>query len=211
MYSEIRHHGPAEFPTFTSVRVMHMPFDLCDLSTLPEEIGVDVYRPLVRSLLATAPVHFGTGYITIDEAVVPAGQTHRRPGLHVDGGVGRGWGGGGGGWGKAGMIVAASHLGCVAWNQHFDGSAGDDGECEHLAQQCCDATRVDLRGGQAYFLGPLCVHDSLPMLCDTPRQFLRISMPNDAPWFDGYTRNPTGVKPTGPVRPARSAQMAFRP
>lgn len=37
---------------------------------------------------------------------------------------------------------------------------------------------------------------------DCERTFVRLSMPNDAPWYNGYTKNPKGIKPTGVIIPA---------
>ena len=208
--SEIREIGPVAFPAFTCTRVMMMPFKLEDVSTLPAELSS--YRPLVSALRDAAPVKEGVAYLTIDEAHVNAGETHRRPGLHVDGvgpdGRAAGWGGGGK-YGANGMIVAASHTGSRGWSQDFTGSAGPDGDCAHLAGECDPAAEVVLRGGVAYFCGALAVHESIPAAHDMQRQFVRLSMPSDAPWYEGYTANPTGIQPTGPIH-ARRAGMEYR-
>jgi hypothetical protein len=89
-----------------------------------------------------AGIVVGTAYLTIDEALIEAGKTQRRPGLHVDGigpdGSSGGWGGGGGGWGTNGMIVAASVAGCNVYTGEFQGWPGANGDCSHLAAQCHD-------------------------------------------------------------------------
>lgn len=54
-----------------------------------------------------------------------------------------------------------------------------------------------------YWVDGLCVHESVPMVRDCDRQFSRLSMPSDAPWFEGYTVNPLGVMPSGEILPAR--------
>ncbi len=64
---------------------------------------------------------------------------------------------------------------------------------------------------EVFWCGPLAVHESIPMTQDCARQFVRVSMPNDAPWYDGYTVNPVGVKPTGPIHESRDEFMRFRP
>lgn len=161
------------------------------------------------------------GYLTIDEKMVEPGETHRRRGLHVDGvyanGAG-GWSGGsgGGGWGggdapgmkATGMLTVSSVSGCRAWCQDFKGWPGAEGECDHLSDQCQDESCAVLSPSVAYWLDALCVHESLPMKARTPRQFVRLSLPSTAPWFDGYTENPLGVKPTGPILPRREFMMA---
>jgi hypothetical protein len=50
----------------------------------------------------------------------------------------------------------------------------------------------------------MCVHESVPVATDTERTFVRLSMPSTAPWFEGYTVNPKGILPTGPILPRRT-------
>lgn len=191
-------------PGFTGTRVMMMPVLLGDLSSIPEQLKH--YRQALASLFSFRPQHAGqVGYLTIDEKRVEPSRTHRRAGLHVDGVYQGRWGpwGGGGGWGSAGngMITVASHVGCRAYHQTVDGLPGWEGECDHLADQLRDGT--DFEAGRAYWVDGLCVHESLPQPVAVDRQFVRLSMPSTAPWFEGYTENPLGVKPTGPILPRR--------
>ena len=196
--------GPVEFPTFGSTRIMMMPVILGDLGSLPDDLAR--WRPLFGRLCDLAPFNQGTAYLTIDERVVPAGATHRRPGIHVDG-IGEdgsaGAYGGGGGYGKSGMLLAASHLGCRAWEQRFDGAPGPDGDCASLAAQCRADAERPLTASVAFWCGPLTVHEALPMASETARQFARLSGPSDAPWHEGYTANPLGIPPTGRIAPRR--------
>jgi hypothetical protein len=114
--SECAKVGELVFPEFRGVRVMMMPVRLDDADTLP----IEQWRVPFRRLVEMSPVKTGTAYLTIDEALVLAGETHRRPGLHVDGigpdGKEAGCGGGGN-YGASGMLIAASALGCVGWVQ----------------------------------------------------------------------------------------------
>ena len=64
-----------------------------------------------------------------------------------------------------------------------------------------------LRPETAYWMNATCVHESLPMRSNTRRQLLRLSLPSTAPWFEGYTESPLGVKPTGPILPRRDTFM----
>jgi hypothetical protein len=202
--SKIEDKGSLHFPEFTGLRIMMMPLRLEDEATIPEFMAQ--WRPAVRELIGISTVKHGTAYLTVDEAVVRAGETHRRPGMHVDG-VGA-WGGGGGGWARNGMLVASSRLGCRGWHQDFSGAPGDNGDCSHLADQC--AAETLFQPGRVYWCSPLAVHESLPQQENGPRTLVRLSMPNDCPWFDGYTQNPTGILPTGPVLPARTEFMGYR-
>jgi hypothetical protein len=197
------------FPVFSGVRAMMMPFRMDDVQgTIPWP----QYHVLLRGMVRAAPVEQGVAYVTIDEAEVEKGSTHRRPGLHVDGvgpdGKAGGWGGGG--WGAKGMLVAANRIGCRGWNQAFDGEPRPDGDCEHLAGQLRLDREVGMSSGGVYFCSPLGVHEALPMIADTRRQFVRVSLPNECPWYEGYTKSPVGVTPTGPIHPARAHQMLYR-
>ncbi len=206
--SRFVHLGTIEFPEYTGVRIMMMPFRLDDIRSVP----IDAYKSLVSTIMQAVDSRVGVAYLTIDEAEVKAGETHRRPGLHVDGigpdGSAGGWGGQGGGWSSSGMYVAASILGSRGWNQTFLGWPGANGCCAHLEPQLEKAT--DFQANQLYYCNALTVHTSVPLTRNTKRQFIRLSMPSLAPWYHGYTENPLGVKPTGPIHPRRH-QMNYRP
>jgi hypothetical protein len=208
--SDIRRVGRLKFPEFAGTRVMMMPVRLDD----PETVPMTAWREPFADLVAMAPAKEGVGYLTIDQAHVKRGETHRRPGLHVDGigpdGKAGGWGGGGGGWGSNGMLVASDVVGCVGWAQEFDGYTCPNGDCGHLKRQLRADCSMMFWGGEVFWCGPLAVHRSLRMTVATRRTFVRLSMPNDCPWYEGYTRNPLGVEPTGPIHPARSGFMAYR-
>jgi hypothetical protein len=209
--SEIVHKGDVMLPKFSGLRLMMMPFDLADLETLPLSTA---WRSVLACMRQRAPVREGIAYLTIDEALVRKGETHRRPGLHVDGigpdGEPGGWGGGGG-WAKKGMLVVASHAGSVGWHQEFDGEPAPNGDCSHLSGQCKADSIVLMTRGSIFHCNALAVHQALRMVEDTSRQFVRLSLPNDCPWYEGYTENPLGIEPTGPIHPARQDFMSHRP
>lgn len=210
-FSAVADHGAVSLPDFSGVRIMMMPFDMSVLTSIP----YPVYRPLLDRMLDVCGVRNGIGYLTIDEAVVDGGQTHRRPGLHVDGvgpsGEAGGWGGPPpGGWGAGGMLVCASVLGSRAWHQEFEGAPRSNGDCEHLRPQLQDSAVVELSAGRLWGLQPNTVHESLVHTSTTRRTFVRLSLPSDAPWYENYTPNPWGIKPTGPIHPPR-AEMNYRP
>jgi hypothetical protein len=215
--------GAFELPKYTGVRWMMLPFRLDDIK---RTITREDWHEALQRMVALAPVQEGVGYLTIDESEVMPGETHRRPGLHVDGvdergGIG-GWGGSAGGgwgaglgaggqWGTGGMIVVASHTGSRAWAGDFEARIGANGDCSHMKSMLRDEDAIPLLGGRAYRLNETCVHEALPLPARTKRQFVRLSMPSEAPWYEGYTRNPLGVEPTGPIHPARAEFMGFRP
>lgn len=218
--SQVTDVGAVALPAPSGVRVLMMPFWLHDIRcSLPDFLAE--WRAALTDLVEVAPCREGTGYLTIDERWTPAGTTQRRPGLHVDGwsvdGVDSGsWGGGGGGggWGKGenGMLTIASHVGCAAWNQEFDGTPLPYGDCEHLRGQCHDEAREVLRAGTVYHLTGLTVHESIPLGAPAFRQFVRVSMPSDAGWPVSCTPNPLGILPIGPLMEKRpQAFTAYAP
>lgn len=203
--------GEIQLPEFSGVRVMMLPVIIGDVESLPD--FVENYKELFRAMCAAkqALQHHGeVGYLTIDEKIVEPESTHRRSGLHVDGvfngGVG-GWGGGftGGSWGSVGngMLTVSNPAGCRAYRKTFEGWPGMDGECDHLVDQCTEDTATLFEPNVLYWVDGLCVHESVPMTTRTPRQFVRLSLPSEGPWFEGYTENPLGVKPTGIILPPR--------
>lgn len=210
--SHLEDFGPVDLPPFTGVRVMMQPFDLARVvETLP---NLPQWVRAVEQMRDLTGVRGGVAYLTIDEAEVAAGDTHRRPGLHVDGvgpdGKPGAWGGGGGSWSACGMVLVASHVGCRAWRGAVDGEPGADGCCAHLADLLRPEDAVELAPSRAWACGPLTVHESIPMARATRRQVARLSLPSSAPWFEGYTPSPVGVRPTGPILPRRPG-MEYRP
>ena len=209
--SEIQEVGTVELPKFSGVRVMMLPFRLEDVATLPSSVAS--WRQTVAALIEMSPVRSGVAYLTIDESEVLTGETHRRPGLHVDGigpdGRAAAWGGGGK-YAASGMLLVSNIVGCRGWSSEFSGYPGLNGDCEHLSDECYAKEAIVMRPGQVYFCGPLAVHEALPMRKIVKRQVCRLSMPNDCPWYEGYTRNPLGVEPTGSIHAPRSGFMAYR-
>ena len=203
--------GSAELPRFSHIRVMHMPLLLGNADSARGAVSED-WLTTLQELMALVPEHHGeVGYLTSDERRVRAGESHRRPGLHVDGvfeGRGGGWGGGGGGgWGSKsnGLLTVSNHEGCRVWPCAAE-KTGHDGGCEDLrdvvGRQFGDGHV--LVPGAVYWMGGMTVHESMPQACDVDRQFVRLSLPAPgSPWFEGYTRNPNGVQPSGPTLPRR--------
>ncbi|BCJ91809.1 hypothetical protein IZ6_25440 [Terrihabitans soli] len=197
--------GQIDFPEFSGLRVMMMPVVLGDLGSIPDMLAS--YRGVLTKLFALGGHAGSVGYVTIDEKHLTPGDTTRRGGLHVDGvyqGKMGAWGGGGG-WGSVGngMLTVSSYPACRAWNQHFIGMPGDEGECDHLIDQLDPKAERVFGAGEVYWLDGLCVHESMPVPEETDRQFIRLSLPSNGPWFEGYTENPLGIRPSGEILPRR--------
>jgi len=193
--------GEVSLPQYSGVRVMMLPIVLGVMESIPKSI--ENWKGNLSNLFSICGNKGKVGYITIDEKTVKAGEAHRRGGLHVDGVYRNGPGGWGGGlWGSSGMLTVSNVEGCRAWSQEFKGSPGSEGECDHLSEQLGEP--ILFKKNTVYWCDGLCVHESIPMIKDTQRQFVRLSMPSSAPWFEGYTENPLGVKPTGPILAKRA-------
>lgn len=206
--SKIELRGDVKLPTYSGIRVQHMPIIMNDLESIPDFLYH--WKDTFKELFNICEVKEGVGYITIDEKLVKKGDSQRRGGLHVDGvccgEIGNGgWGGGGGGWAcvGGGMYLSSSEVGCRAYRQEFKGCPGYEGECDHLRNQCKKENEILLEKNKVYWADGLCVHESIPMEKDTIRTMVRLSTPSNAPWFEGYTVNTKGVKPTGKILPKR--------
>lgn len=157
-------------------------FDLANPQMAP---GYEDYLDPVKVLCAAAKAFIGKAFMTVDEKIVSAGASQRRPGPHVDGCFMshlRDWSHQGGGWNhscnllpipRMAVIVASSFPACKAWEGEFDGEPKSDGDLSHL----------NLGEGQilpanvGYLLSPDCVHESMIMQQATQRTFLRIALP----------------------------------
>lgn len=199
------------FPSFTGTRIMMMPFYAYDLDSLPESLAG--YKSALKVMLEGVPDHVkyyegNTAYLTVDEKMLAAGQCQRKQGLHVDGmyqgKLAGAWGGSGGGgsWGSCGngmLLVSNTNDLCKMWTGDFSGVPINDGDCEHLRDELETKTEFSFKDGDVIWADGLCVHQSFAPTVETKRQFIRISLPNNSPWFVGYTENPLGIKPSGEI------------
>lgn len=180
---------------------MMMPFHTHDaLRSLPALGG---WREYVAALCAIPGVRAGVGYLTIDECFVPAGETQRRPGLHVDGARGGAWGGGPS-YAYNGALLVSSDGACMLFGQ--EDNPGEDGDCSHSRP----SKGRRLSAWEPAWIAPHTLHEALPAKRSLSRQFCRISMPSSAPHHREYTPNPLGIAPLTPPAAPRGQQMAYR-
>lgn len=174
--------GAVKLP-YQGRQVYMQAFDMSN-PTLPQSLAD--YEPIVKSLLDRSGVAMtGTGYLTVDEKVVTAGMSQRRPGPHVDGCFQpelMDWGHAGGEWNhncnnvpvpRMSIIVAASVAGCKAWRGTFNGEPTNGGDLSHLTLG--DGEILQAQTG--YLLTPDCIHESMRYSVDTERTFMRIALP----------------------------------
>jgi hypothetical protein len=183
--SDYRFLAHVRLPYAARQRYMHS-FDIAE-PVMAE--GFHDYLDTVQTLLKAVGATHGMAHMTVDEKIVEAGMSQRRPKPHVDGcfmpDLGR-WGGGGwnhycnnigAGYKRMPIIVAASVSGCRAWKGQFDGQPTEHGDLTHISDQL-DAGEV-LPANAAYLLSPDCVHESMVFDQPTQRTFLRIALPTD--------------------------------
>ncbi len=143
--------------------------------------GYEDYQEIVRDLCQSAR-YDGVAHMTVDEKIVGAGMSQRRPGAHVDGRFSSERGA----WlhlcnnialspiPRMAIIVAASEPGCIVYPGIFDGSPRSDGDLEHIRPQFKQA--VTLEGNRGYLFSPDCVHESVRFAVPLQRSFLRIAL-----------------------------------
>jgi hypothetical protein len=164
-----------------------------DLASPVMAAGFEDYLEPVVSLCRAAGALRGLAHMTVDEKVVAAGMSQRRPKPHVDGCFmpnQMNWGHTPGpGWlhycndvasgpvGRMSVIVAGSVSGCRAWRGVFNGVPDNVGDLSHISDQLIDGEILLANVG--YLLSPDCVHESMVFAEPTQRTFLRIALPVD--------------------------------
>lgn len=186
LYSDYRELCPVVLPYVGRQKYMHT-FDLA-APVMP--VGCEDYLEPVLALCRAANARVGIAYMTVDEKLVQAGTSQRRPRPHVDGcfmPARMDWSHGGGGWlhncnnveaafpGRMPVIVAASAVGCKAWRGVFAVDPASDGDLTHLMPVLGEGEVLSANHG--YLLSPDCVHESMILPEATQRTFLRIALP----------------------------------
>jgi len=182
--SDYRPLCPVSLPYAGRQRYMHS-FDLA-APVMAE--GFEDYLEPVTALCRVAGATQGIAHMTVDEKMVAARMSQRRPRPHVDGCFmpermsweHPGWAHycndiGVGPIRRMPIIVAASVAGCRAWRGEFDGQPASDGDLSHISDQL-GAGEV-LPPNVGYLLTRDCVHESMVFEQPTQRTFLRIALP----------------------------------
>lgn len=184
---------PIIFPEYQGRQMRYHTFNL-EKPDVP--IGFDDYLESVVALCNAADAYQGEAHLTIDEKIIEAGMSQRRPKPHVDGcfrtdrvvdGIKVPAWGGGGGWlhycndvgaskiGRMAVIVGASVKGCKVWKGIFSGRPAPDGDLSHISDQLGEGEILQENVG--YLLSPDCVHESMTFDQRMMRQFIRIALP----------------------------------
>jgi len=187
--------SPVAFPAFTGAQVYMLQATAGTLA----DVAPEGYRGIIDNMLKEGDVPADMPvWLTIDESNVKAGKKHRRGGAHVDGCYEVcDWGGDGpSGWlngvpgrmlspedqrrsyenPNGGMIIASNFEACRVWLGEVDGVAGLGGDCEHLRDQFDGLDSSMMEANRAYLTNSTCIHESLPLKADYPRQLVRITL-----------------------------------
>jgi hypothetical protein len=176
-----------------------MPFILdSEYSTLPEECKR--YIPLINICGQNCPTEIGkVCYLTIDERYIQSGNSHRRPGLHVET-IGKSsvpngyffppwWGG------TVGGIFLASNMDdtTLIYSAHVkDDVIGINGDLEHMRDYLEENyIKSILKAGNLFWMTDRTPHESLPLTHPGFRQFFRLVTSQVSFWYSKHsTENP---------------------
>lgn len=198
-----------DFPKFSGVRCLMMPYIQGDVSSVPSEYHS--YADIIQSVFLK---NGDIGYLTIDESIAFKGKPHRgdrsryERALHTEAGrrPGKIYAWGGGGWGSSHEvtldgdveILLANNLdgSCAFWDAvHQDTSL--DGDIGYAASTYPYETATMMKAGEVHKIGILTPHESLPVKEDVKRQFLRIvssGVHGREPYFTVNPLMPKGEK-----------------
>lgn len=174
-----------QFPEYSGVRCLMMPYIQGELSSVPAEYHA--YSEIIESIYFEKG---DIGFLTIDESFVEKSKPHRgaraRHGraLHTEAGVDPNktyrWGGWRWGTGPVELeedvrVLLANNIDdtCALWNaEHKDTTI--DGDIGHLAHMYPYEDAIMMKSGEVWDIGIMTPHESLPVRDNSYRQFLRI-------------------------------------
>lgn len=191
------------FPEFTGIRCLMMPYIQGDPSSVPSEYKN--YSDIISNVFVKKG---DIGFLTIDESTAKGGNPHRGArakhgrALHTE--AGRhpdevyAWGNGGG-WGSSHRVtldrdvkvLLANSIDdtCALWNVEHENTS-IDGDIGNYSDQYPYSDALFMKSGEVHEIGILTPHESIPVLVDTPRQFLRIVSSGVYGREEHFTQNP---------------------
>ncbi len=175
-----------QFPEFTGIRCLMMPYIQGEPSSVPTEYSA--YAEIIRDVFIKKG---DIGYMTIDESFAKEGTPHRGArattsrAIHTEAGrrPGKIYAWGGGGWGRSHVvtldrdvqILLANNVdgSCALWDAEHENTSLD-GDLGHVAHAYPYAEAQLMKASEVHKIGILTPHESLPLAKDSNRQFLRI-------------------------------------
>lgn len=162
--------SPVPFPEFTGERVYMQPFIKAGGEVLlPAKLAR--WLPTVTAMLdrVETPARM---FLMIDQSEFLPGNTHRRPGAHIDGS-----------WSESGkekfnpnewLILAADVEGCIVYlGEYSAADIGPGGDCSKM--DLSGMKRVCLTPGYAYIGTVSTIHESVPIWHARRRTVVRIN------------------------------------
>lgn len=189
MQSIIKERSSVTFPRFTGERVYMRPF--IQSEGLPFDLAR--WQPTVDSMLDGISTD-GPIYLMIDQGVVRAGITHRRPGVHIDGYWNPATGSHdgqpahfhGGHMSQRHItelsktrheaILLASDIGaCRGFIGEYEGIIGEGGDCSSFDLSSLEI--IHFKSDRCYAGNVTALHESLPVPHDCLRTLVRLNVP----------------------------------
>jgi len=194
------------FPEPRDININMMPFIIGKKESIPAEYWQ--YWDMIESCKIPNSENGKVGYLTIQESLVPAGQTQRRSGLHIESPgsfnepgtyTNRRYD-----WGcgsvlsyrssvSGGLYLATNLLeSCCLWNVQIKdtpSSAGELGDMEHMRDLLGEGEYMEPE--RLYWLTDATPHESLPCPTEEYRQFFRLVTSSLSAWYPEHcTANP---------------------
>lgn len=176
-----------DFPRFSGTRCLMLPYIQGRAETVPEEFSSGYESILENVFLEEGEM----GFLTIDESLAKKGQPHRGArsrtsrALHTEAGrhPDKAYAWGGGGWGSSHRVTLEEETGillanslsdsCAIWNAKHENTS-IDGDIGHVSDSYSYEDAIMMQADEVYCIGIFTPHESLPVVEDIPRQFLRI-------------------------------------
>lgn len=200
MQSSIQQRGVVSFPAFAEERIYMR--EIFKDRALPKDISR--WQGTVDAMLDGVDVD-GPVYLMVDQGIVKAGATHRRPGVHVDGFwdptllAHTGMSGDVDDFVPEGLLLASDVLGCRVFVGHYEGEPQEGGDCDHI-----DVSRlqvVELTPGRTWAGHTrTMLHESIPSAQDCQRTVVRLNVPG---WMPQMTKARVKVDQADDFAPRR--------
>lgn len=174
--------GQIDFPDFSGIRCMMMPFIQGDPESIPKALRGGYERAIELMAHESGQI----GFLTIDESLATAGSPHRGAranfgrALHTEAGLSPSklyaWGRSHRVTldGDAQVLLANSISGsCAIWDAEH-ANTSEDGDIGYAADQYPLREAHVMTAGEVQRIGILTPHESLPVMKTVKRQFLRV-------------------------------------
>jgi hypothetical protein len=164
--------------------------------------GFEDYLGVVSDLCLSVGAINGIAHMTVDEKIIEAGMSQRKPNPHVDGCYYpdlNAWGSPG--WlhfcnnfpnednfKRMSIIVVSDVPKCKVWRGNFDVEPKLDGDLSHVTHLL--GVGEILPANVGYLLSADCIHESMRVNERTQRTFLRIALPVT---FNGFADRAAGI------------------